>query len=450
MLYAVLIITWILFSSSRISSDAFCLIPTVLPRSSTAAIAAATAASKGFGDATKNNNNNNNNNNKTIKARRGKGSKQSSTTSTKTPTTTTTPLLSKQQIIKSLEKTYGGTTQAEIAKGTESIIERTIRSQPLHIQKAVRLYRQVVQQQQRQLPPQEQSNQESSSSSPSSSSSYRVELDQLLSEYDLCENDIHNLLQQTTWDASAFAKAARALTGEMSIDIKRKVQRGCQVLYEYAIQATMNRRKEQEHEEEDDSLSPPPPPTTTILDVGCGFGVLVPFLKSAGFKSNQIHGIDLSPEMIRHAKETMIHEYLDVETSDDDDDGVGSSSFVVPTFTAGDFLSYQPPSNMKDSYYDGIIFCSSLHDMPNMMEDILPKAKELLSPYGGVLVILHPQGATNVLQQVRSNPTLVRRGLPTKTELQSLDGFELIHPPAMIQSMMETREGYLAILVRKP
>jgi SAM-dependent methyltransferase len=332
----------------------------------------------------------------------------------------------------------------EIAKGTERMIERTLQSQPSHVQLAIQLYRQLPT-----LQGPNQSDKPNDHPSPDldGTQPIQMELNQLLQQHNLTERDLHNLLQQATWDASAYAKMARALTGEMPIDTQRKVQKGCNLLFEYASQAaasTMIRSNDEYEHEKTKSAEKILP---TVLDVGCGFGVLVPFLKKAGFTSSQIHGVDLSPEMIHHAQETMMHQYCDDATKTTVD---GDGTLPSPTFTAVDFLSYHPPSaTKKNSYHHGLIFCSSLHDMPNMMEVTLPKARDLLCPEGGVLVILHPQGASNVLAQARSNPTMVSRGLPTPSELQNLEGFELIHAPAKAGSMAEAKEGYLAVLLRR-
>jgi SAM-dependent methyltransferase len=322
-----------------------------------------------------------------------------------------------------------------------------LQSQPPHVQLAIQLYRQVSTRTRPNQSIQPSTNNTNPGEDINGVQHIQAELDQLLQQHNLTERDLHNLLQQVTWDASAYAKAARALTGEMPIDMQRKVQKGCSLLVEYSSQAAeMTDDTDHDHNNLDQKQKTDAAIRPTILDVGCGFGVLVPFLKKAGLQSSQIHGIDLSPEMIRHAQETMMHQYRD----DDSTAVVSDVSVSSPTFTACDFLSYQPPSSMKDACYQGIIFCSSLHDMPNMMDVTLPKARDLLSPQGGVLVILHPQGASHVLAQSRSNPTMVPRGLPTKAELQNLEGFELIRAPTTAQSMAEAKEGYLAVLRRTP
>jgi hypothetical protein len=54
------------------------------------------------------------------------------------------------------------------------------------------------------------------------------ELDRIYQEYDLTENDLHNIFQKNTWDASADAKAARALPvrcrKKLKIELTRHVR----------------------------------------------------------------------------------------------------------------------------------------------------------------------------------------------------------------------------------
>lgn len=309
----------------------------------------------------------------------------------------------KKQILKQLEKTYGGTTPQDIARGTQRRIDAVLSSQPPHMQLAIQIYQQLQQWnyrlsqmtvlQQTKIPVEEMEGAKRA----------LAELERLKTEHDFTERDLHNLLQQATWDASADAKAARSITGEMPADIQKRVQAACDI----AVQ-----RAKQQQQQNGEAIH--------VLDVGCGYGVLVPFLKKAGLQDDQIHGIDLSPEMIRNAKE--LHPSCH--------------------FDAHDFYSYQP-----NHTFDALLFCSSLHDMPDMMTATLPKARDLLRE-NGVLVIVHPQGASHVQNQVQSNPTMVLRGLPTTQELQALPGFQLIQAPAASKSREENLHGYLAVLER--
>jgi 2-polyprenyl-3-methyl-5-hydroxy-6-metoxy-1,4-benzoquinol methylase len=220
-------------------------------------------------------------------------------------------------------------------------------------------------------------------------------------------------MQEITWNASADAKAVKSITGNMPKDIEYRVQRACQYVAETIILSSS------EEQEEDCN-------TNRVLDVGCGYGVLVPYLQKAGIQSSQIYGIDLSSEMIRNAQSF----YPDV------------------TFEGANFLEFN--NDNEDISFGAIIFCASLHDIPNMKQ-VLQKAKSLLSPRKKrSIVIVHPQGASHVIQQHKANPIMVQRGLPTSTELEEWlcnDGSMVLSvQPADPKSDGERRDGYLAVL----
>jgi 2-polyprenyl-3-methyl-5-hydroxy-6-metoxy-1,4-benzoquinol methylase len=315
----------------------------------------------------------------------------------------------KKKLLKQLETTYGGTSPQDIARGTQQRMDQQLKLLPEHLQMALQLYQKLqpwrhrvqsmtpLQQAQSLLPSDLEGAQRAES-----------ELEQLLQQHDVTESDLHNVLQQLTWDASADAKAARSITGTMPPSIQRRVERACQVVAE----SVKDNGK--------------------CLDVGCGFGVLVPFLLKAGLAPHQIHGIDLSPEMIRNAE--LFHPEV--------------------SFEATDFFQYQQPPK-EELLYNSILFCSSLHDLPDMMGG-LEKASSLLAP-NGTIVIVHAQGASHVAGQVRSNPVLVRRGLPTTEELLQhqalllLQGIrmELLVEPAAAKSKLEDQKGYLAVLQKR-
>jgi len=305
--------------------------------------------------------------------------------------------VNKKKILKQLEKTYGGTSPQDIVRGTQKRIDEQTRSFPQHMQMALQIY-QKLQRWNHQLEGLTLlQNANLSEQEMEGSKRAREELDNLMKEHGFDEADLHKTLQKMTWDASADAKAARSITGAMPIEIQNRVQTGCQLVAE-AVGTD-----------------------GTCLDVGCGFGVLVPYLTKAGVPLEQIYGIDLSTEMVRNAE--MLHS--------------GAN------FEAVDFFKYTP-----EKKFDAIIFCSSLHDLPDPIA-ALQKARELLRPTGGKIIVLHPQGASHVQKQVRSNPVLVRRGLPTSNELEEMKGLDLVIKPAASKSFDESKDGYLAVLTPK-
>jgi len=226
----------------------------------------------------------------------------------------------------------------------------------------------------------------------------------LCSEIGWTEGDAHNVMQRITWDASADAKAAKASVGFMPDHLQKRVDRACVVIADSVKSAKRDGKR-----------------GGRCLDVGCGHGTLVPELTKFGVSPGQIVGVDLSSEMVRNARER----YRGV------------------TFVAGDFLGEYE----DDGGFDGIIFCSALHDLPDVTRG-LAKAAALLRPEGK-MVLLHAQGCAHVMGQHKANPVLVKRGLPSAKELEVIGvelGLELIHAPAELGSTKDSDEGYLAIL----
>jgi 2-polyprenyl-3-methyl-5-hydroxy-6-metoxy-1,4-benzoquinol methylase len=294
-------------------------------------------------------------------------------------------------------KKYG----TNIALGTQKRVEQAMADLPPHLQKATQLYQQLRKYKARLTLMSVLQQSQLATAEVDRARRDEDELDRLYLGHNFQEEDLHNLFQQITWDASADAKAARAITGDMPTDIQQKVDKACQIVADAAFKNGL------------------------CLDIGCGFGVLVPHLLRCGLREDQIHGIDLSPEMIKNARE--LHPAVN--------------------FEAVDFLKdYTPLDNGK---FESIIFLSALHDFSNMTS-VLRKAALLLKPQGK-LVISHPQGALHVTRQSNANPVLVRRGLPTHEELIIMDlpGMTLEAEQAAPIFLKGETEGYLAVLTKK-
>jgi 2-polyprenyl-3-methyl-5-hydroxy-6-metoxy-1,4-benzoquinol methylase len=361
-------------------------------------------------------------------SKRKKNSKQQSST---TPTT-----LNKKTILQKVQKTYGTSSassasqqQQQIAKATQQIIEAQIQALSDPWKQAIQLYQQVRMHkakmsqlsiyQQSQLP----------ESVLTSARHFELQLQQLLHTHKIPESDLHTILQKITWDASADAKTARGLIGTMPADIQKRIDRACTWLAEPILVG-------------------PDRDELRCLDVGCGFGTLVPSLRRAGIRDSQIHGVDLSENMIANARAL----YPDCQ------------------FFVTDFWKFQPknennnkkhdndPEASSPLLYHGILFCSSLHDFPNLQRTI-QRALSLLHRPGGRLVIVHAQGAGHVQNQVLANPILVPRGLPTAEELVAWTNDESsssndsnqnpkgrwVHSPAAPNTPRDREEGYLAV-----
>lgn len=326
-----------------------------------------------------------------------------------------TPEKAKLRWANKMKRVYGGTSAEEIAAGTEKrigIMMKETLDEPLR--RALEL-REIVQGFERQIVGMdaEALRQRFTKEEIDHAIANRRSFEEHCEANQIYPHDLQVVMQRLTWDASADAKACRSVTGTMPTTIKNRVTKASEIAYE----AVSN---------DDDGL---------VLDVGCGYGVMVPFLKNAGFKAQQIHGVDLSSEMIEHAKNF----YPDVARKG--------------KFEAMDFFA--ETSNNYKNKYRAVVFCSALHDMPDLRAALLKTKYELLDATkpGSRLVIVHAQGASHVLNQNKQNPLLVPRGLPTKSELEEWlcneeggPAMKIIQEPAEPKSQAETREGYLAVL----
>jgi SAM-dependent methyltransferase len=115
-----------------------------------------------------------------------------------------------------------------------------------------------------------------------------------------------------------------------------------------------------------------PSSCTSVIEIGCGTGRLV---RAVAGRAEVVVGIDVSPEMIRLARERAR-----------DDPRI--------CFVCADFLTYP----MSESRFDCVISVATLHHFPPAMA--LARMKALLRP-GGVLVlhdVRSPSGPIDWLQ----------------------------------------------------
>jgi SAM-dependent methyltransferase/ribosome-binding protein aMBF1 (putative translation factor) len=324
---------------------------------------------------------------------------------------------------------YGG----DIQKGTQARIDASLASLAPHLQEAATLYKQITQydyllstmpesDQKRLIPP----------DVIELSRRNRIELQNLMKEHSLTENDLHNLFQRMTWDASADAKATRAdIAGnKMKGDLQERISKACNIVVQAVKRAGDGGSRGK------------------VLDVACGHGSIVPSLVEAGLEELDSYvGIDLSKEMIKNAMER-----YGTERNKQGKRRV----FVADDFLTHDFSVYSDGKTDGDSLgvFDAIIFCSALHDLPDM-ENCIGRAASLLLP-GGKLVVVHAQGAQHVLGQHQANPVLVQRGLPTTKEWNKMiekqkDDWKLSleYEPADPRSNRDDKEGYLAVLTKE-
>ena len=273
---------------------------------------------------------------------------------------------------------YGG----DISSGTQARIQASLESLDPHLREAAELYKRVTQfdalvapmtmsDRNRLIPPIQLQMAEED----------RKKLKSLMEEHELSERDLHNVYQRITWDASADAKATRAdIAGnQMKPELQERIARACSI----AVAAT----------NVDGARG-------KVLDVGCGHGAIVRSLVDAGLNEPDMYmGIDLSQEMIKNAVERY-------GSSRNGRTGKGRV-FVADDFLAHDFSIYidrkgGDGGGSDVGVFDSIIFCSSLHDLPDM-EGSISKASSLLRRDGGKLIVVHAQGAM-VSAQTESYP----------------------------------------------
>ena len=330
-----------------------------------------------------------------------------------TPTVVPVPVVSKKErdvMLQRLQKQYGGTTPSEIATGTQRKMTEYIQQLPSHLQMAVQLYTKLQQYnttisklsiyQQTTMFSQPQIDQVRND---------QQQLQEIYTTHNLTNTDIHNLIQQMTWDTSAYAKMVQSQLGQMNPNIALRIQTACSYMVDAVVARTMSLEQSTPTHNNNNNCS-----GGRCLDVGCGYGALIPILTTTTtttastvsrhietISASQIYGLDISTEMIQ----------------------CGQTLYPDCHFISGDFLQYHPTSSTDhendDGYFDGIMFCSSLHDMPNIYL-ALEKAISLLRyDHGSTVVIVHAQGAGHVQMQHVKNPILVPQLLPTASELQT-------------------------------
>jgi 2-polyprenyl-3-methyl-5-hydroxy-6-metoxy-1,4-benzoquinol methylase len=181
-------------------------------------------------------------------------------------------------------------------------------------------------------------------------------LDSLRREDNWSKQNVLSTLLEITWDQSAAFRNERHQTKEVSKEIE-----GFMInLSKQCIDGN-------------------------ILDVGCGDGILLKYLKIAhgNMIDSRVTGIDLSSELLRYA----------------------AQSYPSASFIKTNFLDY---SSTVD--YSNIIFNECLHNFLSIRETLV-KTKNLLAN-GGVVIISHPRGYDNIFSQHIKNKLLVPSLLP--------------------------------------
>jgi SAM-dependent methyltransferase len=257
------------------------------------------------------------------------------------------------------------------------------------------------------------------------------------------ENTIHNKLLEITWDVAAthrnlkHEKIDEKITNEMNYFMD--------TIANYSL-----------HGNDVDGCF-----DGKILDVGCGDGILLKFLKKfentqknlylhqnsiVGSKQNKknieenYYGIDLSNEMLKYARK----------------------NYKKATFFQGDFLNFSSPQSFQT-----IIFNGCLHNFLNITETLLFASKLLVNNinnndnnndgetknkinlknnnnnFKSRIVISHPKGLNNIILQNSKNKWLSPSLLPS-TELEFNEILKKID--LKMGYFLSNKSHYIAIL----
>lgn len=140
----------------------------------------------------------------------------------------------------------------------------------------------------------------------------------------------------------------------------------------------------------------------SVLDVGCGNGVLLPFLTACGLPADRYRGIDLSSRMIELAK--------------------GAHADSGATFEDVSFEDECDKAAAEGRTYDCIIFNGSLQFFEDQPATLAAAQRLLASSPSARIVVSHISGANFVRRELGDNPTTVSNTMPLLEMMQTLAG----------------------------
>jgi len=174
----------------------------------------------------------------------------------------------------------------------------------------------------------------------------------------------------------------------------------------------------------------------SVLDVGCGNGVLLPFLLACGLPSSEYRGIDMSSRMIdlaQHAHGGQAGaEFADASFADECDARAGDGR-----------------------RFDSIVFNGALQFFADQPATIAAAAQLLSDAPDARIVVSHISGARFVRKEFADNPATVQNTMPFLEMMQGIaeqNGLQVVLPsflgtePDEIEKRLE--DFYLIILRR--
>lgn len=164
-----------------------------------------------------------------------------------------------------------------------------------------------------------------------------------------------------------------------------------------------------------------PKPGDHVLDVGCGTGVLIPYLLESIGPTGRVVGLDYSKNMLRIARE----------------------KFPKQTYPNVDFVLADVMAFETDDLFDIVICYSSFPHFPDK-ESSIKKMAELLKPRGK-LAICHSQGR-NYINKMHKD----MGGDMAKVELPSVDIVSqfMVEANLNVQIAIDDDEKYVLVAVK--
>jgi SAM-dependent methyltransferase len=172
--------------------------------------------------------------------------------------------------------------------------------------------------------------------------------------------------------------------------------------------------------------------STRLLDVGCGNGILLPYLVSCSASPEDYRGIDLSCRMVELARKAS---------------GASGARF--------DDVSFDAVVAEGGQRFESVVFHNSLQYFANQASALTAAAGLLSEGDASRIVISHLAGAAAVRQELLDNPTTVVSEMPSLPELPGLAsslGLQVVLPsffgsePDQIQAGLD---GFYLVILRR-
>jgi len=170
---------------------------------------------------------------------------------------------------------------------------------------------------------------------------------------------------------------------------------------------------------------------TSILDVGCGNGLLLPFLTELGLEGTSYRGIDVSSRMVDLAERAH---------------GATGATFAATSFAE---------EAARGGKHDSIVFNGVLQFFDDQSETLLQAAKMLSDSDDARMVVSHVSGASFVRKELGDNPTTVRNTMPFLEMMQDIAakaGLQVVLPSFLgteVDEIEKNLERFYLIVFRK-